>query len=121
MTWFSLIGIVIPALGLWRLSKDSRANREFWIRAFFSGLSFLLYTFAGSLFTLLLWESESPRWHILLLAGFLFSWLLYGFVWLTRAGPNFREPPNWVARRGTWLDVVLVGLTASFAIGAAVV
>lgn len=117
--WLSIFSFAVLALGLLRWRRDRRVDRHFWIAAAFAVLNFGLYIFLGAMLMLLLWQPNVPRWHGLLLAGFMIGWLLYGLLWLTRTGPRFGEPSAWIGRR--WLDGVLVGLTAMFGLTALLV
>lgn len=122
MIWLQIFsGLAVLLLGISRLRRDPRANRQFWIDSAFATLNGGLFAFCGAMLTMLLWQPAMPRWHGLLLFGFLLCWLLYGFVWLTRAGPRFQEPPAWISRRGTWVDAALVGLGACFGLTALLV
>lgn len=114
MIWLQLSTFLIVVLGLIRLGRDPRATRTFWIDSAFAVLNFGLYALCGALIMLLLWEPNVPRWHNLLLIGFVVSWIGYGFVWLTRAGPRLDPAP---ADRGgprLSIDGLLLSLTAGF-------
>jgi len=112
---FALVGVAV-----WRVRADPRLTRAFWIDAAFATLNYGLYAFLGALLMVLLSQPDVPAWHGLLLLGFVSCWLSYGFVWLTRAGPHLGAPPEWLARRDTRLDTLLVGLTCTFGFGALV-
>jgi len=112
---FALVGVAI-----WRVRADPRLTRTFWIDAAFATLNYGLYAFLGALLMVLLSQPDVPAWHGLLLLGFVSCWLSYGFVWLTRAGPHLGAPPEWLVRRDTRLDTLLVGLTCTFGFGALV-
>lgn len=121
MIWLQLSTLLIVVLGLIRLGRDPRATRTFWIDSAFAVLNFGLYALCGALLMLLLWEPNVPRWHNLLLIGFVVSWIGYGFVWLTRAGPRLDLTKTRHGKLRLWIDAVLVGLTATFGIAALVI
>jgi hypothetical protein len=53
-----------------------------------------------------------PEMNGLAVLVFLFAWILYGVLWLTRTVPRYRELPGWFDKRFTVLDGVLVVIIA---------
>lgn len=118
MIWLQLSAFLISILGLIRLARDPRATSTFWIESGFAVLNFFLFILCGALFMLVLWEPNVPRWHSLLLIGFVVCWIGYGFVWLTRAGPRLDLAKTSTGKPRLWIDALLVGLTAMFGLSA---
>jgi hypothetical protein len=74
----------------------------------FVGL-YWLYIGAGIGFVMVRLHFD-PEMNGLAVLVFLFAWILYGVLWLTRTVPRYRPLPAWFDKRFTVVDGVLVAI-----------
>jgi hypothetical protein len=103
--------ILTSAMMLPALREKLRTDRAGVIKTLKLAGVYLLYVVAGIGFVMVRLYFN-PHMNGLAVLVFLFAWVLYGVLWLTRTVPRYREIPGWIDKRFTVLDGVLVAIIA---------
>jgi hypothetical protein len=101
--------ILTSAMMLPALREQLRTDRAGVIKTLKLAGVYLLHVFAGIAFVLLR-VYFNPHTNGLAVLVFLFVWILYGVLWLTRTVPRYRELPGWLDKRFTVLDGALLAV-----------
>ena len=101
--------ILTSAMMLPALREQLRTDRAGVIKTLKLAGVYLLYVIAGIAFVLLR-VYYNPHTNGLAVLVFLFGWILYGVLWLTRTVPRYRQIPGWIDKRFTVLDGALLAV-----------
>jgi hypothetical protein len=101
--------LVTSVMMLPALREKLRTDRAGVIKTLKLAGVYLLYVIAGIGFVMIRLYFN-PHMNGLAVLVFLFAWILYGVLWLTRTVPRYRPLPAWFDKRFTVVDGVLVAI-----------
>ena len=106
--------LAIALAALVQIWTDPRITREFRRKSFIALAAYALFVSLG---LTVLFSVARPGNDLAAFAGagFMFSWIAFGALWLARLAPRLRQPPGFLLQAWGTLDWSLIAIALGLA------